>query len=117
MTTQATPRPWMHYDDTDAAGKTGRHEIVATGKTVARIYRTAGSEVEDAANAALIVRAVNCHDELVAALRDIIAYVEGYAAGADSDDPVHVELPRYRAALAKADPPMNWPTSSGSATP
>lgn len=46
--------PWSHYDDTDAAGKTGRHEVVTEGKTIAYIYETKGCEAEDAANAAII---------------------------------------------------------------
>jgi hypothetical protein len=65
------PTPWSHYDDTGPDGKTGRHEIVAIGKTVARIYATKGMEAEDAANAALIVKAVNAFDPLVSALRDV----------------------------------------------
>lgn len=52
-----TPGPWRWYDDTDEAGKNNRHEIVAVGKTVARIYATKGAEAEDAANARLIAAA------------------------------------------------------------
>ena len=46
-----TPGPWTHYDDSKS---THRHEIVALGKTVARVYCTNGREIEDAANAQLI---------------------------------------------------------------
>lgn len=47
-----TPGPWTHYDDSKS--HVHRHEIVALGKTVARIYCTNGDEEEDAANARLI---------------------------------------------------------------
>lgn len=63
----ATPGPWVHYDDSKES--VHRHEIVALGKTVARIYCTKGMEAEDAANAALIVRAVNAYDDMLEALR------------------------------------------------
>lgn len=54
---KVTKGDWVHYDDTDAAGKTDRHEIVAIGKTVARIYMSVA--LEDAANARLIVLSHN----------------------------------------------------------
>ena len=59
-----TPGPWAHYDDRDT---TQRHEIAATGKTVARIYCTNGHEEEDDANARLIAAA----PELLSALEAI----------------------------------------------
>ena len=47
-----TPGPWTFYDDT---ASTGRIEIVALGKTVARIYRSVPEE--DLPNARLIAAA------------------------------------------------------------
>ena len=47
-----TPGPWTFYDDT---ASTGRIEIVALGKTVARIYRSVPEE--DLPNAHLIAAA------------------------------------------------------------
>ena len=47
-----TPGPWNLYDDT---ASTGRIEIVALGKTVARIYRSVPEE--DLPNARLIAAA------------------------------------------------------------
>ena len=40
---EATPGPWSFYDDSND-GKTNRIEIVATGKTVARIYHSVPAE-------------------------------------------------------------------------
>jgi hypothetical protein len=79
------PTPWSHYDDTGPDGKTGRHEIVAIGKTVARIYATKGMEAEDAANAALIVKAVNAFDPLVSALEVMLAQTDPYRQGRNTE--------------------------------
>lgn len=62
-----TPGPWTHYDDTGPEGKTGRHEIVALGKTIARIYATKGHEEVDRGNASLITAA----PELLAACKAV----------------------------------------------
>lgn len=50
-----TPGPWFHYDDSESV--VHRHDISATGKTIARIYCTKGNEDIDAANAHLIAAA------------------------------------------------------------
>ncbi len=49
-----TPGPWVVYDDSND-GKTGRIEIAARGKTVARIYNSVPAE--DLPNARLIAAA------------------------------------------------------------
>jgi hypothetical protein len=54
MTTQHTPGPWNFYNDSND-GKTNRIEIVAIGKTVARIYHSVPEE--DLPNARLIAAA------------------------------------------------------------
>lgn len=51
---QHTPGPWVFYDDSND-GKTNRIEIVALGKTVARIYHSVPAE--DLPNARLIAAA------------------------------------------------------------
>ena len=51
---EATPGPWSFYDDSND-GKTNRIEIVAIGKTVARIYHSVPEE--DLPNAAHIATA------------------------------------------------------------
>lgn len=66
-----TPGPWVTYDDHDSIH---RYEILAIGKTIARIYCERGDEATDAANAALIAAAptlLDQRDALVAALRKI----------------------------------------------
>lgn len=64
MTTEATPGPWFHYDDSD--NPQHRHMIAAMGKTVAHIYCTKGDESADAANAALIAAAPDLLEALKA---------------------------------------------------
>lgn len=63
--TKWTPGPWKHYDDSDSV--TRRHEIVALGKTVARIYC---SEPEvDPYNAHLIAAAPELYEALEAVMK------------------------------------------------
>jgi hypothetical protein len=59
-----TPGPWSFYDDSNN-GKTNRVEIVAIGKTVARIYHSVPAE--DLPNASLIAAA----PDLLEALKDM----------------------------------------------
>jgi len=61
-----TPGPWNFYDDTTS---TGRIEIVALGKTVARIYRSVPEE--DLPNARLIAAAPDLLEALRAAKRHL----------------------------------------------
>lgn len=60
-----TPGPWTVYDDSND-GKTNRIEIVAIGKTVARIYHSVPSE--DLPNALLIASA----PDLLTALENLL---------------------------------------------
>lgn len=66
-----TPGEWACYDDSND-GKTSRIEIVAIGKTVARIYRSV--QEQDLPNARLIAA---CSPANMAA---ILAHVEAQAA-------------------------------------
>ena len=85
-----TPGPWSFYDDSND-GKTNRIEIVAVGKTVARIYHSVPAE--DLPNARLIAAA----PDLLEALKDMLDGHEdactGYGEGAAE---------KARAAIAKA---------------
>jgi hypothetical protein len=87
-----TSGPWSHYDDS----KSGVlwHEIVAMGKTVARIYRTNGDEIEDKANASLIAAA----PDLLAALQSLIGGFGGTIVIGGSDP----KAVAARAAIDKA---------------
>lgn len=58
-----TPGPWSFYDDSND-GKTNRIEIVAIGKTVARIYHSVPEE--DLPNARLIAAAPELLEALIA---------------------------------------------------
>ena len=80
-----TPGPWSFYDDSND-GKTNRIEIVAIGKTVARIYHSVPAE--DLPNARLIAAAPDLAFQLLAAAN----YID--ALGGDSKS--------YRAAITKA---------------
>jgi len=75
-----TPGEWVYYDDS-SDGKTNRIEIVAIGKTVARIYRSV--QEQDLPNARLIAA---CSPLNMSA---ILAHVEAQAA----------EIERLRAGL------------------
>jgi hypothetical protein len=93
MSTQHTPTPWQ----VDAS----KHSvsIVADRFCVAQTATAQTGNVAPAeANAAFIVRACNAHDELVAALRELL-WTEQF----DDDDPrlIAARL-QSRAALAKA---------------
>ena len=88
-----TPGPWSFYDDSND-GKTNRIEIVAIGKTVARIYHSVPDE--DLPNARLIAAA----PELLASLQimvDRFIDTEG-SFGAWENEAIEVA----RAAIAKA---------------
>lgn len=100
-----TPGPWNFYDDSND-GKTNRIEIVATGKTVARIYHSVPAE--DLPNARLIAAA----PDLLEALSGIDVYLTDTLSGRVNPDPATykqwlvdgiIEVRnRARAAIAKA---------------
>ena len=62
-----TPGPWTFYDDSND-GKTNRIEIVAIGKTVARIYHSVPAK--DLSNARLIAAAPDLLEALLMVLDD-----------------------------------------------
>ena len=88
MTGKPTPTPWTIF-------KSGIGE--ENGDGIASLWREG---VEREANAALIVRAVNAHEGLIAALEGLIA------AHLRSYDPIHKEaIAAARAALARGNVP------------
>ena len=93
--TGATPRPW----------KRGwrLREISGDGRVVATIAPPSqhpASEARANADAALIVRAVNAHDELVAALRAIMAALDQPVQTSGLEDPGTCRILRGDAAHA-----------------
>ena len=58
----------------------------------------------DEANAAFIVKAVNAHDELVAALSAAASIIESLANGGPSFVALNDQLPAIKAVLAKVTP-------------
>ena len=83
-----TPGPWTFYDDSND-GKTNRIEIVAIGKTVARIYHSVPSE--DLPNARLIAASPDLLDALKQAVK-----LNGFREFND-------HIPAMKAAIAKAE--------------
>jgi hypothetical protein len=95
-----TPIPW-HEDGAAIAAEDGMEicEVFEQDDEDSRLFQGEGD-----ANSKFIVKAVNCHDELVA----LLAYVEDHAPEDDSDgDPVEIAitpeaLRQIRATLEKA---------------
>jgi hypothetical protein len=105
-TDKTTPRPWGY----------GYHRGLdehLVGVTLENVAIIEDRHENAAENAALIVKAVNAHDELVEALRDIVSFLdeygrEGYCLVCCPPEPgEHIEgdceLLTARAALAKAE--------------
>lgn len=67
----ATPRPWAHYRNEADSRITIYTEAGLSGRDVA-VTSTQSIPGAEKANAALIVRAVNAHAELIESLRTII---------------------------------------------
>jgi len=93
MEAKHSPLPWEARPSSNKGNGTAWRDIVSTGAAFAPCY--VGEAID--ANAELIVRAVNSHAELVAALRHVLAIYEG-------PQPMrHDTLDMIRAALAKAE--------------
>jgi hypothetical protein len=116
---EATPRPWAVHqqwrDRVIPASDLGKriggssdedHDRAAYALVLARTtgereftkFAHRATKAEGEANAALIVRAVNSHDDLVEALHNMVAL----AAPHFSDAPQMLALSEARVALAKA---------------
>ncbi len=90
-----TPGPWTHYDD--CHDTTRRHEIVARGKTIARIYCTRGDEEADRANARLIAAAPVMLDAMVYALPVLdLAAKKNFPGAINSADVVRAAIKKAR---------------------
>ena len=63
-----TPTPWKYEAPQGAFG----HEVVGASRLVCQMSHHPERQDEAVANAAFIVRAVNSHDALVDALRDMV---------------------------------------------
>ena len=80
---RTTPRPWKIEDSTHIVQAVGN----AAGVVICDVEnysRFTQDDVRNAANAELIVRAVNAHDDLVVALKGVVAdwnASESYRAG------------------------------------
>lgn len=107
---EATPRPWRVDPNhpTDVQDASGREILSCIWKDevgdtwVIRGIIAAQSEDERDANAALIVRAVNAHDDLIVALEGARAWVAQYLDLPGHRDAAQSRLRLIDAALAKA---------------
>ena len=103
---KATPRPWRHDNINEQFSYVSTEQSLGGGD-IATTWGAAGNADADAA---LIVRAVNERDELVAALLDMLQlfskpYPEGYVDDGTSYKLAVDIVNRARAALAKAGAP------------
>jgi hypothetical protein len=89
--TKHTPTPWA----------AGGSVIEREGETIAQAFRMTGCPIDQpVVNAAFIVRAVNSHEQLVAALRDLLPDAIGnHIGGPDTQ----ARIDAARAALAAAE--------------
>ena len=100
MNAKHTPTPWSIVPQNDGSSIIAKmHEDASKGfRIVCHAWLRRDSQAEDQANAAFIVRAVNAHDDLVAALSNLVAIIEdGNKATTESSS-----YACARAALAKA---------------
>ena len=107
MKRMETPRPWYLEEDGCDIGRP--YIRSANNMIVAKTYRAAldggisgPGEIDGEGNAALIVRAVNAHDDLVAGLRTAVTLYETYGLLAQSAG-CGAWVNAARAALAKAE--------------
>lgn len=110
METKHTKTPWKVTEDSTIIGSVTRNVIAeccgysdkASNGDYASIIEKQGTRE---ANAAFIVRAVNAHDDLVAALEAAVRYVDDVSEATIFGDNDHADydlLDELRTALAKA---------------
>lgn len=102
---QHTPTPWalvFNGSDLDVKGNNGNTLVFSFGEMckVEGVAQAPGAE--DAANMEFIVRAANCHDELLQCLRDLTGglWIE---RAAEENWQISRMLNDARAAIAKAE--------------
>ncbi len=116
MNTKHTPTPWFaqHRTIQDGKGGSQRWHILAGADRSIQICEMPGWDEDDEANANLVVRAVNSHADLLAALEKLAAeslYARGFLNMSDPEAKgVYAALEtaenQARAAIAKAKGPQ-----------
>ena len=102
METKHTPGPWRSKDSTQVYSS-GRHIADCGSRNPEGLPRHIG--LEDAANAAFIVRACNSHDALVAALKDLFkhcAMIHKYGGEISNAKEADAAIKSARAAITAA---------------
>lgn len=106
-TDNATPRPWQVFCNNtvlfpDSGLECPDSAIIAAGDQEICVVHAFADPAETDAHAALIVRAVNAHAELVAALAEMVRLTERRGDW-PKNSPMLMALGAARAALAKAE--------------
>lgn len=96
MSAQHTPTPWS----AEVGGGRGSWIKGYTGEWTALSCGDTDASAE--ANARFIVRAVNCHDELLAALEGDIDWIDALSQMTIERDTAMVRIRAHRALIAKA---------------
>lgn len=107
MADKHTPTPWefdgeIRWENTPGEQEihTGNYDIyIDGGNTI--IANVNGQIPEGKVNVALIVRAVNCHEELVAVLQEFLRVADTRVTGSECQSLVNETQRTSRAALAK----------------
>lgn len=74
-TTRATPRPWELCERGAYTDFEGNSRVIIGDNMRIAVVQTDGRQ-ETEANAALIIRAINAHDDMLAALRECAGFFE-----------------------------------------
>jgi hypothetical protein len=97
----STPRPWNWiWVSAPASGGGHLYLIDPDQRKIAALW---GGADEKADNAALIVRAVNAHDDLLLAAKEAAVVLAEAAKAAGADPMKGTVLPRLMAAIRKAE--------------
>jgi hypothetical protein len=98
MSAEHTPTPWR-ADESEPAGQVILSSTVAFGPGQKQLCNV-GHLTCAANDAEFIVRAVNCHDDLVAALKEAIAELNDWC---EEESGESYNNPRFNDLLAKAE--------------
>lgn len=100
-----TPTPWKVSEPFKSRGWNYVEIRSAEGHTIARIILGRDDHMDKAAleRAAFIVRAVNAHDDLVTALKDLVSIVKGNPGRTGAQLAKVGEIKAAEAAIAKAE--------------
>jgi hypothetical protein len=98
-----TAGPWQITPTLGKLAITRPHKKIGIDfDTICRMESNRDGSIDAEANAEFIVRAANCHDELVAAVKLVLTDWPSNRDGMDYEGPLPVGVKALRAALKKA---------------